>query len=322
MAVRQCAAGVGAEQHRRSERLGHALQVAARVGAYDAVSGDDGRPLGIGEHRGGAGDERRVGGRCGVALGLDHVEVAGLGEIVLRYLDLHRLRATRLELPEGLVQQGRDFVRRIGASEPLGDRPHEIELVVDLVQGAVLAAQLVRGHLPGDQQDGGAAGVGGRHRSAGVVGARAGHHQRDADLARRAGVAVGREHGRLLVAAGDQADLRGVVEAVVDVHHLVAGNGEDGVHALGHELPDDGVAGGHSGHPFTSGIPALVADGRWSRIWLSPSPQPSPVEGEGALWLRSASLGRLDYTTAASAEVDRHFGVREEDLQAAAPAPL
>ena len=252
MAVRQRAARVGAEQHRRSERLGHALQVLARVGADDAVPGDDRRPPCLGEHRGGPRDQRRVGRRGGVALGLDHLEVTALGEIVLRYLDLHRLRSARLELPEGLVQQGGDLVRRFGASKPFGHRPHEVELVVDLVQRAVLPAELVGGHLARYQEHGGAAGVCGRHRRAGVVGARAGHHQRDAYLSRRAGVAVGREHRRLLVAAGDEADLRRVVEAVVDVHHLVAGNGEHRVDALGYELSDHGVAGGHTGHVFTS----------------------------------------------------------------------
>ncbi len=114
------------------------------------------------------------------------------------------------------------------------DRLHEIVVLgagprdagrVGFLEGVV--ADQVRRHLAGeaDDRDGVHEGIGEAGHGVGGAGTRG--HQHDADLARRARVALGGVHRRLLVTHQDVAQLVLLEERVVDREDRAAGIAED-----------------------------------------------------------------------------------------------
>ena len=168
-----------------------------------------------------------------------------------------RARTSGGHLAERLVQRGGDLDGAQRAGLPLGDRPHEVELFVHLVQRSHRAADGVAHHLPGDLQHRRRRRVRGRHAGTGVVDADTGHDERHAGPARGACVAVGHERRRLLVARREEADAIGhVVETVERVHHLVAGQPEDDLDALFDQLLGERLPAGELCHQMIS--PSIV----------------------------------------------------------------
>ena len=101
---------------------------------------------------------------------------------------------------------------------PLGDWGDGVQLVVDLVEHAAVAADLIALDLTANNQHRRGCGVGGGDARRCVQKSGTGNHQRSADLATGTGVAVGHIGGGLLMADGNEPDARLVVQAV---HHVV-----------------------------------------------------------------------------------------------------
>ena len=125
----------------------------------------------------------------------------------------------------------------LGPFQPLGDWTHEIELVADLMKRTLSTADLVGRSLAGDQQDRRVGCISRGHCGGGVIGTRTGDHKCHSYLSGGSSIPVRRKHGSLLVATGHKLHFRGVVEPIVDIHDLKAGNGEHRLHACGDQLP-------------------------------------------------------------------------------------
>ena len=226
------ALALGGGDDGRAKELGDRGKLVSGVGANGPAAGPDEHPACVRQKlrrvRDGlrAGDGRRGGGRPCIACG------GRRGQDVGRKLQLDRPRPSRGQLLEGATHGGRDAVGLHHPMSPLGDRPEDLQLVVDLVEDAAAASQVARADLPGDEEHGRRCGVGGAQGSRGVEGAGAGHHQRDARLPRGPCIAVGHVGGGLLVPHVDDADLRVAVQRVEDRHDLDAGQPEDRIHAV------------------------------------------------------------------------------------------
>ena len=173
------------------------------------------------------------------------VDRSRLGERLWRDLDLHRaLTATRHDVKR-LAHRGGNLG---GIEHPpgrLGDRPHHVELVVQVVQEPEVAADPVAVDLARDQQHRRRARVRGGEPRCRVVDAHAGHDHRHSGFPSRAGVPVGHVRGGLLVAGDDVTDLGHVDERVERGHELVAGETEDHLDALRVQLTCERGTTGH-----------------------------------------------------------------------------
>ena len=188
-------------RHRRRQPLRQRGQRRGGAGAVHAGAGQDQRPLGVGEHGGGALQ------RGGVARGrLDRGRRCDLDVLLLREhrcgnFQVDRPRVAGAGRPHRLRHLGRHLGRTRRARRPLGDR------LQPQARGRALEAVL-GGAADDDDGRGGAQRRG--DASAGVEQARARHHQRAGRPVAGARVAVGHVGGGLLVAAGDVADAVGV----------------------------------------------------------------------------------------------------------------
>ena len=148
------------------------------------------------------------------------------------------------------VHRARDLARGERAVLPCGDRPDELELVVDLMEQVEGLADAVTIDLTRDQQHRRRCRPRGRQSRAGVVDADAGDDERDAGPPARARVAVGHEGRALFVAGGDPRDRRFVVDPVERVHDLIARQPEDVLYAFVRELARQRMTTGHRFSPL------------------------------------------------------------------------
>ena len=208
--------------------------------ADDAVPGQDdgplarleelGRPVELGGDRL---DERRGAARHGRALdlGLHHVvgqlEVGGAGLLALGD-------------GEGLAHRLRDDLRVVDARVPLRHRlhhPHDVDVLVALL------VHLGEARLAGERDDRRAVQVG--VGQAGDEVGRAGPERAETDAgpAGEAAVGVGHEGRPLLVPDGEEGDGLGVLDRLVQVERLLAGDPEDVPDALVLEAADEELCG-------------------------------------------------------------------------------
>jgi hypothetical protein len=123
--------------------------------------------------------------------------------------------------------------------------------------------------LPRDQEYRRRGGIGRAQAGSGVESAGAGGHQGDAGLAGHLGVAIGHIGRGLLVARVDQAQrVLPLIENIEHRHDLHAGQTEDRVHALGHQLRNERLGSCHLRHVFLhpNGMPSL-SQGNRPRNW-------------------------------------------------------
>ena len=221
----------------RLEQLGDGRALRRGVGEHHSTAGDDQWTLGAGEQAGGFGHAVRIGdGRRGDGGGQDR-RVGGVHERLGRCLHVDGAGPAGAHLHERLVDRAGQLTGLEHPGRPLGDRAHDVELVVDVVEQAEVTPDPGPVDLAGEHQDGRRARPGGGQAGHGVVDAHPGHHAGDAGPPRGPGVAVGHVGGRLLVAGGEPPDV-GVVERVEQVHGLVAGQAEHDLHSLGDQLVD------------------------------------------------------------------------------------
>ena len=191
----------------------------------------------------------------------------GLG----RHLDLDRARAAAPQLDHRLAHRGWHVGHLEHAPAPLGHRPDALLLVVHLVQEPDVLADAVARDLARDHQHRRRRGVRGaeaRHR---VQQAGAGHHQRGAERAARARVAVGHEAGGLLVARVDEADARLVPQRGHDPVELDTGQAEDHPHAFLVEGPHQRFAARHRCRRHVSSPPGPAQGASMAPAWASSS---------------------------------------------------
>ena len=131
------------------------------------------------------------------------------------------------------------------AAAPLGDGRDAVELVVNLVEHADVAAEARLGHLAGDHEDGRRRGVRRADPGGRVEQARARDHQRGAELTGGAGVAVGHVRGRLLVPRGDELHRRLLAQRRHHAIELDARHTEHHAPALANELRHQRLATRH-----------------------------------------------------------------------------
>jgi hypothetical protein len=170
-------------------------------------------------------------------LGVEHVT----GQV-----DVHRAGAPAARDRERTAQHVDDEVGPVDADRPLRDR-REHAVGVDLLCGAALGVDCRAAAGQDDQRQ--AADVGLGHAGEQVRRAGPGGDQADAGLAGQLGVGGGHRRGGLLVADEHVADLRRVVERVVDRQHVAARQAEHVAHALGGKHVDDGAPCGDPHEP-------------------------------------------------------------------------
>ena len=232
---------VAAEAHegRGDREAGQRHQLAQQLGGLrprvdDAAAGVEHRALGRRHQHHRLLDPRHVRVQLRpIGLVLGHrllLDVGAAGELhVLGDVDDHRARAPAACHVEGLVQDARQ----------VGDRAHQVIVLRAVPRDADgvaflerVGADEVRRHLPrdADQRDRVEQRVGQAGDDVGGAGARG--HQQHADLARRAGIALGGMGRTLLVAHQDVLDVVLAVERVVDRQHGAAGVAEQRGDAL------------------------------------------------------------------------------------------
>src|SRR5262249_12995867 len=148
---------------------------------------------------------------------------------VLRDVHHHRAGTAAAGDVEGLLHHLGEVAHVLHQEVVLDDGTGDADRVA-LLEG--VHADGGGGHLAGDDHHRDRIHVGGGDAGHGVRHARAGGHQRHADVAGRAGVAVGGVHGGLLVAHQNVLDRVLLVERVVDVQHRAAGIAPDEPHVL------------------------------------------------------------------------------------------
>ena len=177
-------------------------------------------------------DEARIGphARLGAIVGRHHdvVVVHRVEEEVERHLQEHRAR----HVGGGDAERGRDVLAEAARARhrhgPLGDRPHQVD-VVHVLQPAHVLEQARS--LTADDDHGDVGAPGGRDAGDRIGQAGARGDDGDAGLPGDAAPAVRGVGRRLLVAHVDHADAL-VQAAVVDRHHVSAAEREDVGHAL------------------------------------------------------------------------------------------
>ena len=182
----------------------------------------------------------------------------GLGERLGRHLDLDRSGPAASQPGERLVHRAGDLVGLERALLPLGDRADEVELVVRPRAAARDAWPMPwRFTWPAMSSTGDDAAYAVARPAPALYTPTPGTTNATPGRPPRARVAVGHVGGGLLVARGDEADRRLVVEPVERVHELVARQTEDVLHALAHELARERLPAGHllrHGHVLTGMI--------------------------------------------------------------------
>ena len=258
------ALALGGLGHPRLEVLGDRGERVVRAGEVDAAARVDQR---------GARAEQQLGRAVDVAGGRGGPGHLGgrqqLGEALVlhrfgRHLELDRARPARPELDDRLAHRGGNVGDLQHALAPLGDRRDAVELVVDLVEQADVLADAVARDLARQHEHRRGGGVGGGEAGHRVEQARPRHHQRGAEAAARARVAVGHEAGRLLVARGDEADARLVAQGGHHAVELHPGQPEDHADAFGVEGAYQCFAARHRCRRHVSSLlwPRLRAPGR------------------------------------------------------------
>jgi len=105
------------------------------------------------------------------------------------------------------------------------------------------------------------------HADAGIGGPRPARHKADAWTSAQLALGLGHEGGTAFLAAGHEADAVTVlVKAVEHGQIAFARHAETGLHALGDEGFDEGVAGGAGGRSLSHGV-TLRAARRSSATW-------------------------------------------------------
>jgi hypothetical protein len=237
--VRQRTATVLAEYHRDCELLGKLRQGRGCSGGKRAAAGiDDGKPAARNQCRRLL-DQRGIGAQPRLLFGrrINQRHVGGRREHVMGDLEPHRLRAAAAQLLYGFAHQPGDLRRRCCLGLPLGHAAENAGLVAHLVKQPEALADRGRKDVSDDRKHGRIAGIGGGEPGHRVQQARPRHHHAGADPAGGAGVAIGHERGRLLVARHHVADV--VADLAQPVHRPVelhAGNAEQVGHSLQNEL--------------------------------------------------------------------------------------
>ena len=230
----------GAEAHqgrrdREARRGDEIAQQPRRLGAGidDAAAGIEDRPLGGGHHRHRLFDLLRIALEArmiGLMLDVLRPEIFAAGELhVLRDVDDDGARAPVLGDVEGLVQDTRQILDRADEVIMLRAMPGDADRVAFL-EG--VRADQMRRHLAGDadHRDRIHQGIGQRGDRIGRAGA--GGDEHDARPSRRAGIAFGRVAGALLMADENVAQLRLMIEHVVDRQDGAARIAEQGIDAM------------------------------------------------------------------------------------------
>ena len=210
-------------------------QQAARLGTGidHAAAGVEHRALGLGHQLDRRLDRLDVGlhlRAVGLVLDILRADVGALGELhVFRNVDHDRTGTARARDMEGLVQDARQILDALHEPVVLGAGPGDADRVALLER---IRADQMRRHLAGDADD--------RDRihqridqaGHGIGSARTRGDEADADLARRACVALGRMDDALLVATQNVTDRVLLEDLVVDRQHSAAGIAEQRVDAL------------------------------------------------------------------------------------------
>src|SRR5262249_41278769 len=131
-------------------------------------------------------------------------------------------RTASTHLAHGFVNSARNGGHIVDALAPLGDRSDDVDLVVNLMQGATITANVITLDLPGEEQDWSRSGVSCPQRRAGVLDAWARHDEGHTRLAGDARIAIGHIRGGLLMPHSHDADIRPRIEGVEDPHNLHA----------------------------------------------------------------------------------------------------
>ena len=140
--------------NRRLQVLGNPQQGFLGLRVNHPTTGPD-QGIGRLRHNPGAGPHGlRVRCRMGVFLGLPQFHVGHFRQGFRRYFNLHRSRPASFQLVERLVDSLWHFRRVQDALGPLGYGPDGVQLIVDLVENAPVAADQVALNLAGNHQHG------------------------------------------------------------------------------------------------------------------------------------------------------------------------
>jgi len=228
-----------AQAHQRvgdrvTQQVGQFAQLGRGIAQDHAATGVDVRTLGAEQQLHGLADlaavalAHRVVGAHFHRLGI--VEGGLVERDILRDVDHHRARTAGAGDVEGLLDRQRQVAHVLDQEVVLDDRARDADGVA-LLEG--IQSDRRRGHLAGDDHHRDRVHVGGGDAGHGIGHARARRHQRDADVAGGARIAVGRVHGGLLMAHQHVLDGVLLVECVVDVEHRPARVAPHVLHALG-----------------------------------------------------------------------------------------
>jgi hypothetical protein len=177
-------------------------------------------------------------------------------------LEPDRLRAATAQLLHGFAHQCGDLRGGRRLALPFRHAAEDAGLVAHLVEQPEALADGRREDVADDRQHRRIAGIGGGEPGHGVQQARPRHHHAGADPAGGAGIAVGHERGRLLVArhhvTNVVADLAQSVHRPVELH---AGNAEQVGHSLQNELAGQRLSSRqlHGLRPWAVGLKSGIA---------------------------------------------------------------
>ena len=215
-------------------------QLRRRVVEDHAAAGVDHRPLGFEQQLHRLLDLPGVSARHRVVRAqrdrLRIVEFGALLRDVLGDVDQDRARASGRREVEGLLDRDRQFLDVLDEEVVLDARAGDADRVAFLER--VLADGVGR-HLAGEDHHRDRIHVRGGDAGHRVGDARAGRHQRDADLVRRARIAVGGVDRALFVPHQDVLELVLLEDFVVDVEHRAARIAEDVLDAFFLQAADD-----------------------------------------------------------------------------------
>ena len=261
------AAGKGAEAHQRggageagAMHEAREQRGGVRPGVDDAAAHVNDRPARPTQSRHGARDGGRVrlGHRAVAAVRAGSGRAVGRGadQHVLGQIDHHRPGPAAARDGEGLVHDARQIGAAADEVIVLGRLARDAG-GVGLLERVV--ADQMRGHLPGQADDGDAV-----HQRVQQAGDRVGRtrtagDQHHADTAGAARVALGSVHGGLFVTNEDMADGGLLVQRVIDRQHGAAGIAEDDIDTLVPQGVQQGVRAAmgwmfrHEGRPLLAG---------------------------------------------------------------------
>ena len=216
--------------HRKAGDVGGGgIAPAAAADHHDRALGGGEQPAHLGEI-GGAG----MGPHCTV--GADHRGGALVAQHVLRQCHDDRAGPPGGRDLERLVHQLGDSLGEIDLGHPFGKRRVHLAKI-DLLKR--LAVDLVARHLADQHDHRRRILKGGVHPDRGVAGAGSARHQQDARFAGQLAIGFRHECRAAFLAAGDQADLRRVVERVEHFQIALAGDAEGHLDAMRPQGRDD-----------------------------------------------------------------------------------